>query len=59
MDKDSDPILGEADIVAGTLAPDSAEEATTLIPSLVGKIDPETLQPILEELAKMRMCMSV
>lgn len=45
----------EADYTAGTLAPDSAEEATTLIPSLVSKIDPETLQPILEELAKMRM----
>jgi DNA-directed RNA polymerase II subunit RPB4 len=38
----------------GTLTPDSADEATTLIPSLAGKMDNETLQPILDELTKMR-----
>jgi|TARA_R110002003_G_scaffold829_1_gene21681 DNA-directed RNA polymerase II subunit RPB4 len=41
--------------VAGTLTPDSADEATTLIPSLAGKLDNETLQPLLDELTKMRM----
>jgi hypothetical protein len=40
---------------AGTLTPDSADEATTLIPSLAGKLDNDTLQPILDELTKMRM----
>lgn len=39
----------------GTLTPDSADEAMTLIPSLLGKIDNETLQPLLDELTKMRM----
>ncbi|KAF2831699.1 hypothetical protein CC86DRAFT_391189 [Ophiobolus disseminans] len=43
----------------GTLTPDSADEATTLIPSLAGKLDNETLQPILDELTKMRMCEKV
>lgn len=43
-----------ADHVPGTLTPDSADEATTLIPSLAGKMDNETLQPILDELTKMR-----
>ncbi|KAH7061717.1 HRDC-like protein [Paraphoma chrysanthemicola] len=39
----------------GTLTPDSADEATTLIPSLAGKLDNDTLQPLLDELTKMRM----
>lgn len=38
----------------GTLTPDNADEATTLIPSLASKMDTETLQPILDELTKMR-----
>jgi hypothetical protein len=42
------------DDTPGTLTPDSADEATTLIPSLAGKMDTETLQPILDELTKMR-----
>lgn len=36
----------------GTLTPDTAEEATTLIPSL--KMDEDELQLILDELNKMR-----
>lgn len=42
-------------MLTGTLTPDSADEATTLIPSLAGKMDNDTLQPILDELTKMRM----
>jgi DNA-directed RNA polymerase II subunit RPB4 len=38
--------------VLGTLTPDTAEEATTLIPSL--NMDEEELQLILDELNKMR-----
>jgi DNA-directed RNA polymerase II subunit RPB4 len=41
--------------VLGTLTPDTADEATTLIPSLASKMDSDTLQPILDELTKMRM----
>ena len=40
--------------LAGTLTPDSADEATTLIPSLVDKMDTDSLQAILDELTKMR-----
>jgi DNA-directed RNA polymerase II subunit RPB4 len=47
-------IACETDGRPGTLTPDSADEATTLIPSLAGKMDTETLQPILDELTKMR-----
>ncbi|KAJ4307949.1 RNA polymerase B [Neodidymelliopsis sp. IMI 364377] len=39
----------------GTLTPDSADEATTLIPSLADKMDTDSLQAILDELTKMRM----
>jgi DNA-directed RNA polymerase II subunit RPB4 len=38
----------------GTLTPDSADEATTLIPSLADKMDSDSLQSILDELTKMR-----
>jgi hypothetical protein len=44
----------EADGGTGTLTPDTADEATTLIPSLAQKMDSDTLQPILDELTKMR-----
>jgi DNA-directed RNA polymerase II subunit RPB4 len=44
----------EADGMLGTLTPDTADEATTLIPSLASKMDSDTLQPILDELTKMR-----
>jgi DNA-directed RNA polymerase II subunit RPB4 len=43
-----------ADGKIGTLTPDTADEATTLIPSLAQKMDSDTLQPILDELTKMR-----
>ncbi|KAF1925289.1 uncharacterized protein M421DRAFT_7985 [Didymella exigua CBS 183.55] len=38
----------------GTLTPDSADEATTLIPSLAEKMDTDSLQAILDELTKMQ-----
>ncbi|UPX11288.1 RNA polymerase B [Ascochyta rabiei] len=38
----------------GTLTPDSADEATTLIPSLADKMDTDSLQAILDELTKMQ-----
>ncbi|PVH91615.1 hypothetical protein DM02DRAFT_334881 [Periconia macrospinosa] len=38
----------------GSLGPDSADEAKTLIPSLAPKFEDETLQPILEELQKLQ-----
>jgi DNA-directed RNA polymerase II subunit RPB4 len=38
--------------VLGTLTPDTAEEATTLIPSL--QVEEDQLQLILDELNKMR-----
>jgi DNA-directed RNA polymerase II subunit RPB4 len=41
-------------VYIGTLTPDTADEATTLIPSLASKMDSDTLQPILDELTKMR-----
>lgn len=40
---------------AGSLCPDTADEAKTLIPSLATKFEDETLQPILDELQKLRM----
>jgi len=43
---------GATDHSLGTLTPDTAEEATTLIPSL--KMDEDELQLILDELNKMR-----
>jgi len=42
-------------ILVASLCPDSADEAKTLIPSLATKFDDETLQPILDELQKLRM----
>ncbi|KAF2636147.1 hypothetical protein P280DRAFT_158735 [Massarina eburnea CBS 473.64] len=38
----------------GSLGPDSADEAKTLIPSLATKFEDEQLQPILEELQKLQ-----
>lgn len=38
----------------GNLAPATAEEAKMLIPSLVGRIDDEELQKILDDLATIR-----
>lgn len=38
----------------GTLTPESADEAVTLIPSLSQKLHADELQPILDELNKMR-----
>jgi hypothetical protein len=38
----------------GTLTPETADEATTLIPSLNDKLHTDELQPILDELNKMR-----
>ena len=43
----------------GTLTPDSADEATTLIPSLADKMDSDSLQSILDELTKMRASSSL
>lgn len=43
-----------ADMRTGSLCPDTADEAKTLIPSLATKFDDEALQPILEELQKLR-----
>jgi hypothetical protein len=40
---------------AGSLCPDTADEAKTLIPSLAAKFEDDKLQPILEELQKLRM----
>ncbi|KAK3675459.1 RNA polymerase B [Recurvomyces mirabilis] len=37
-----------------TLCCDTAEEARTLIPSLEGKLDDETLQNVLDEISKLR-----
>ncbi|KAJ4296313.1 RNA polymerase B [Kalmusia sp. IMI 367209] len=39
----------------GSLCPDTADEAKTLIPSLATKLDDEALQPVLDELQKLRM----
>ncbi|KAH9873987.1 hypothetical protein IAQ61_004614 [Plenodomus lingam] len=39
----------------GTLTPETAEEATYLIPSLATKMHADDLQPILDELNKLRM----
>jgi DNA-directed RNA polymerase II subunit RPB4 len=38
----------------GSLCPDSAEEAKTLVPSLEGKISDEDLQELLDEMMKLR-----
>lgn len=43
-----------ADVRAGSLCPDTADEAKTLIPSLATKFDDDNLQPILDELQKLR-----
>jgi DNA-directed RNA polymerase II subunit RPB4 len=37
-----------------TLCCDTAEEARTLIPSLEGKLDDDTLQTVLDEISKLR-----
>lgn len=39
---------------SGSLCPDTAEEAKTLIPSLETKISDEDLQDLLDELMKLR-----
>ncbi|KAM0695681.1 hypothetical protein Q7P36_004163 [Cladosporium allicinum] len=39
----------------GSLCCDTAEEARTLIPSLEGKITDEDLQPVLDNIAKLRV----
>jgi len=40
--------------VVATLCCDTAEEARTLIPSLEGKLDDETLQGVLDDMSKLR-----
>jgi len=41
-------------VLKGSLCPDSAEEAKTLVPSLEGKISDEDLQELLDEMMKLR-----
>ena len=38
----------------GSLCPDSAEEAKTLVPSLEGKISDNDLQDLLDEMMRLR-----
>lgn len=44
----------DADIVLGTLCPESAEEAKTLIPSLQNKISDDDLDQLLKEINDLR-----
>jgi len=40
--------------LAGSLCPDTAEEAKTLVPSLEGKISDDDLQELLDEMMRLR-----
>lgn len=44
----------EANLGPGSLCPDTAEEAKTLIPSLEGKISDDDLQELLDEMMRLR-----
>lgn len=50
------PSLKEADMgmMIGSLCPDTAEEAKTLVPSLEGKISDDELQELLDEMMRLR-----
>lgn len=41
-------------VSTGSLCPDTAEEAKTLIPSLEGKISDDDLQEVLNEIARLQ-----
>lgn len=47
-------VTDENCVLAGSLCCDSAEEAKTLIPSIAEKIDDDTLQELLDQMAKLQ-----